>query len=197
MTQREPEFGAELDAAEVAPLAGPGLGGPGCPALPPQVVSTGAPFAIVVLRRSGGVGAAQSESGCGDGVAARARSGGSMSSPRISTKTRPSTANDQVAGEDAVLWRRRSGHGFGGRLRHQLPGGSRRGAFGQRACTCARAWRWAAERSFSFRKKRCSRGSRMCAWRAALFLWQKDSFSCRDAHAFNRNSSSQVHCVWL
>jgi hypothetical protein len=32
----------------------------------------------------------------------------------------------------------------------------------------------------------------MCAWRAAPFLWQKDSFSCRDAHAFNRNSSSQV-----
>jgi len=36
----------------------------------------------------------------------------------------------------------------------------------------------------------------MYAWRAALFLWQKDSFSCRDAHAFNRNSSSQVKaCV--
>lgn len=36
----------------------------------------------------------------------------------------------------------------------------------------------------------------MFAWRAALFLWQKDSFSCRDAHAFNRNSSSQVKaCV--
>jgi len=32
----------------------------------------------------------------------------------------------------------------------------------------------------------------MCAWRAAPFLWQKDGFSCRDAHAFNRNSSSQV-----
>jgi len=32
----------------------------------------------------------------------------------------------------------------------------------------------------------------MCASQAAPFLWQKDSFSCRDAHAFNRNSSSQV-----
>jgi hypothetical protein len=32
------------------------------------------------------------------------------------------------------------------------------------------------------------RGSPMCAWRAAPFLWQKDSFSCRNAHAFNRLS---------
>ena len=32
----------------------------------------------------------------------------------------------------------------------------------------------------------------MCALRAAQFLLQKGSFSCRDAHAFNRNSSSQV-----
>jgi trans-2,3-dihydro-3-hydroxyanthranilate isomerase len=49
MTQREPEFGAELDAAEVAPLLGLAFDDLD-PALPPQVVSTGAPFAIVVLR---------------------------------------------------------------------------------------------------------------------------------------------------
>ena len=37
----------------------------------------------------------------------------------------------------------------------------------------------------------------MCAWRAALFLWQPDGFSFDDAHGFNRNSSSQVaECVW-
>ena len=41
-------------------------------------------------------------------------------------------------------------------------------------------------------RKRNRRGSGMFASRAALFLWQKDSFSCRDAHAFNRYSSSQV-----
>ena len=41
MTQRDPEFGAELDRAEVARLAA---------ALPPQVVSTGTAFAIVPLR---------------------------------------------------------------------------------------------------------------------------------------------------
>ena len=50
MTQREPVFGAELDAAEVAPLLGLSLDDLD-PALPPQVVSTGAPFAIVILRK--------------------------------------------------------------------------------------------------------------------------------------------------
>ena len=49
MTQREPEFGAELDAAKVAPLLGLALDDLD-PALPPQVVSTGAPFAIVALQ---------------------------------------------------------------------------------------------------------------------------------------------------
>jgi trans-2,3-dihydro-3-hydroxyanthranilate isomerase len=50
MTQREPEFGAELDATEVAPLLGLALEDMDS-ALLPQVVSTGAPFAIVVLRK--------------------------------------------------------------------------------------------------------------------------------------------------
>jgi hypothetical protein len=35
-------------------------------------------------------------------------------------------------------------------------------------------------------QRRNRRGSSMCAWRAAPFLLQRDSFSCRDAHAFNR-----------
>jgi trans-2,3-dihydro-3-hydroxyanthranilate isomerase len=49
MTQRDPEFGAELDSAVVARLAGlhPDDFDP---ALPPQVVSTGTAFAIVALR---------------------------------------------------------------------------------------------------------------------------------------------------
>jgi trans-2,3-dihydro-3-hydroxyanthranilate isomerase len=49
MTQRDPEFGAELDAREVARLTGlteEDLD----PRLPPQVVSTGTAFAIVPLR---------------------------------------------------------------------------------------------------------------------------------------------------
>ncbi len=49
MTQRDPEFGAELDRAEVARLAGLALEDLH-PALQPQIVSTGTAFAIVALR---------------------------------------------------------------------------------------------------------------------------------------------------
>jgi trans-2,3-dihydro-3-hydroxyanthranilate isomerase len=49
MTQKDPEFGAELEPKKVAPLMGLAFDDLD-PALPPQVVSTGAPFAIVVLR---------------------------------------------------------------------------------------------------------------------------------------------------
>ena len=49
MTQRDPEFGEELDRAEVARLLG--LAEQDLePGLLPQIVSTGNPFAIVVLR---------------------------------------------------------------------------------------------------------------------------------------------------
>ena len=49
MTQREPEFGAELDLPEVARLVGLNSDDLN-PSLPPQVVSTGTAFAIVALR---------------------------------------------------------------------------------------------------------------------------------------------------
>ena len=49
MTQRDPEFGVQLERAEVARLAGLSLDDLD-PELPPQVVSTGTAFAIVVLR---------------------------------------------------------------------------------------------------------------------------------------------------
>ena len=49
MIQRDPDFGAELDAAEVARLAGLEVDDLD-PVLPPQIVSTGTAFAIVVLR---------------------------------------------------------------------------------------------------------------------------------------------------
>jgi trans-2,3-dihydro-3-hydroxyanthranilate isomerase len=49
MTQRDPEFGVELGAAEVARLTGLAEGDLDAD-LPPQVVSTGAPFAVVALR---------------------------------------------------------------------------------------------------------------------------------------------------
>lgn len=49
MTQRDPEFGAKLEPASVAPLIGLVVDDLD-PALPPQVVSTGNAFAIVGLR---------------------------------------------------------------------------------------------------------------------------------------------------
>jgi trans-2,3-dihydro-3-hydroxyanthranilate isomerase len=49
MTQRDPEFGAELDAGTVARLIGLGANDLD-PAAPPQVVSTGTAFAIIVLH---------------------------------------------------------------------------------------------------------------------------------------------------
>jgi trans-2,3-dihydro-3-hydroxyanthranilate isomerase len=49
MTQRDPEFGAELDPAEVARLTGLAQEDLD-PRLPPQIVSTGTAFAIVPLR---------------------------------------------------------------------------------------------------------------------------------------------------
>src|ERR1035438_8879619 len=49
MTQRDPEFGPELDPKEVARLTGLALDDLD-PQLPPQIVSTGTAFAIVPLR---------------------------------------------------------------------------------------------------------------------------------------------------
>lgn len=49
MTQHDPEFGPELEAAEVAQLIGLELSDLD-PAMPPQTVSTGTAFAIVALR---------------------------------------------------------------------------------------------------------------------------------------------------
>jgi trans-2,3-dihydro-3-hydroxyanthranilate isomerase len=49
MTQRDPEFGAELDPKEVARLTGLAVDDLD-PQLPPQIVSTGTAFAIVPLR---------------------------------------------------------------------------------------------------------------------------------------------------
>lgn len=51
MTQRNPEFGEELDRAEVAPLLGLTVEDLD-PRLVPQIVSTGNAFAIVVLREA-------------------------------------------------------------------------------------------------------------------------------------------------
>lgn len=55
MTQRDPEFGAELDRGEVARLCGLSLDDLDGDA-PPQMVSTGTAFAVVVLRTQEALG---------------------------------------------------------------------------------------------------------------------------------------------
>jgi trans-2,3-dihydro-3-hydroxyanthranilate isomerase len=55
MTQRDPQFGAELNPAEVARLCGLSPADLD-PSAPPQVVSTGNPFAIVLLRSTEALG---------------------------------------------------------------------------------------------------------------------------------------------
>jgi len=55
MTQRDPQFGAELNPAEVARLCGLSPADLD-PSATPQVVSTGNPFAIVLLRSSEALG---------------------------------------------------------------------------------------------------------------------------------------------
>lgn len=55
MTQRDPEFGAELDRGEVARLCGVSLHDVDGDA-PPQIVSTGTAFAVVVLRTQEALG---------------------------------------------------------------------------------------------------------------------------------------------
>jgi trans-2,3-dihydro-3-hydroxyanthranilate isomerase len=54
MTQRDPEFGAELDPAEIARLTGLAVEDIEL-SVPPQVVSTGTAFAIVALRSAAGL----------------------------------------------------------------------------------------------------------------------------------------------
>jgi trans-2,3-dihydro-3-hydroxyanthranilate isomerase len=58
MTQPEPQFGAQLDSADVAPLLGLAVGDLD-QKLMPQIVSTGSPFAIVVLRSLDALGRLQ------------------------------------------------------------------------------------------------------------------------------------------
>ena len=67
---------------------------------------------------------------------------------------------EAVPGEDAVLWRRRSGHGFGGRMRDRLPCRLAAQSDRTRGFTCAREWRWAGRAIFfSPRQKEFARVS--------------------------------------
>ena len=188
MTQRDPEFGAELNAAKVAPLLGL-LREDLDPAFPPQVVSTGTPFAIVVLRS---VAALQRLKVDQEKATPWLRERGARFFYVLSRDPTQSQCPTQwcariqfYGGEDPA-----TGSAAGCAISYLVA----RGAVPSRGARPRASGRRdrPPERSVSLRKKRFDEGLRMCAWRAAPFLWQKDSFSCRDAHAFNRNSSSQV-----
>jgi len=86
MTQPEPRFGAELDRSEVARLIGLEADDLD-PALPPQVVSTGSPFAIVALRSSASLERLRVNQGRPRrGCASAARAGSTCSVPQEKAK---------------------------------------------------------------------------------------------------------------
>jgi trans-2,3-dihydro-3-hydroxyanthranilate isomerase len=170
MTQREPEFGAELDAAEVAPLLGLALDDLD-PALPPQVVSTGAPFAIVALQTVEALARLKVNQ---DAATAWLRQRGArwfyvlaraLDQDQNPTKWR--ARMQFYGGEDPA-----TGSAAGCAISYLVA----RGAVPSRTRVHVRQGVEIGRPSDLF----------LFAWRAAPFLWQKDSFSCRDAHAFNR-----------
>ena len=93
-----------------------------------------------------------------------------------------------LAGAHAVLRRRRSGHGLGGWMRDQLSRRSRPGSARASAIHLRQGVEIGRPSDIFLSARRENRASPMSGWRAALFLWQEGSFSCHDAHAFNRNS---------
>ena len=188
MTQRDPEFGAELDSAVVARLAGLEPGDLDA-ALKPQVVSTGTAFAIVALRSQEALARLKVNQ---EEATAWLRDRGARwfyvlapSPDQNEHGTKCYRARMQFyGGEDPA-----TGSAAGCAIAYLVARGACSRAC---ACMCAKAWRWAGRAIFFFPRKKKTRGSTMCALQAAQFLLQKDSFSCRDAHAFNRYSSSQV-----
>ncbi len=194
MTQRDPEFGAELDAEVVARLTGLAADDLD-PALPPQVVSTGTPFAIVVLRSQAALGRLKVDQ---EEATAWLRERGARwfyvlapDHDKGQCGTNCYRARMQFyGGEDPA-----TGSAAGCAIAYLVA----RGAVPSGIRVHVRQGVEIGRPSdLFFPQEENPRRSRMFAWRAALFLWQKDSFSCRDAQAFNRNSSSQVAvCVAL
>jgi PhzF family phenazine biosynthesis protein len=187
MTQRDPEFGAELDAKEVARLTGLAVEDLDA-ALPPQIVSTGTGFAIVVLKsdkalakfkvsqqeaRSGCVGMERGGFMCWDRQGSQSLRG----ERACSSTAEKIQLRDQRPGAPSATWCSAAQWRLGC------------------ACTFARAWRWAGRATCTlllrFNRRRCA----MFGWAEALFLLQKAYSGRRDAHALHRDSSSQVTVI--
>ncbi len=186
MTQRDPEFCAELDSAAVARLIGLSVDDLD-PSAPPQVVSTGTAFAIVLLRS----------------VEALARL--KVNHDEAASFLRGQEARwfyvlapepDQNQGRTQCCGRGCSSTGE--KTRQPAPRRAAQLLTWFRAESCLRASGFTSARASKSAVPAtcfCPRGairrrSPISASGAALFLWQKDSFSCRDAHGFNRNSSN-------
>jgi len=126
MTQRDPEFGAELDAKEVARLTGLNPDDLD-PALPPQTVSTGTAFAIVPVRSAEAL--------------ARLRVDHHETTPWLRergarwfyvlgpTGERPGCLEPSWRARMQFHGGERRGHWLSGRLRDQLSGAARRSGF--------------------------------------------------------------------
>ncbi len=162
MTQSEPEFGAELDAGEVAPLLG--LAREDLDStLTPQVVSTGTAFAIVVLRSLDALQRLKVDQEKATAFL-REREREVVLCSGSGPGPKRGLYEVRVEREDAVLWRRGSSHGFGGGMRDQLPGGAGSGGVRcshPRAAGCRDRTR---KQSFSVCKKRCGEGHRCARW---------------------------------
>jgi hypothetical protein len=191
MTQRDPEFGAELD---------PGSGAADRawqddldPGLPPQVVSTGTAFAIVALRSRGGAGGLKVNQREAT-VAARARravvlcagaDGEAKPRSRRGGRGCSSTAarirrRDRRLDAPSATWY--SAAQCAGRADSSAPGrGDGPSERSVSFCEIQDSYQWADRQGDGC--ARCGQ-HRSCS--------KRDGFSCRDAHAFNRHSSLQV-----
>ena len=155
MTQRDPEFGAELDAEQTLPALPAWPADDLDPALPPQVVSTGTAFAIVVLRSVEALARLKVNQDESHGVAARARSevvlcSGACARPKRRTVRSTRRGCSFMAAKIRPRARRRAAPS----LTSWLAARCRR-----RARTCAPGrGDGPAQRSFSFREKRIGEG---------------------------------------
>ncbi len=189
MTHREPEFGAELEPAEIAPLLGLAADDLDA-ALKPQVVSTGNAFAIVVLRSVEALGRLKVDQEAATAwLRQRAARWFYVLAPAPDQNQGPAQqfrARMQFyGGEDPA-----TGSAAGCAISYLVARGVV--ASDKRVHVRQGVEMGRPSDLFLSPRKRRRRGYAMCAWRAALFLWQMDSFSSSDAQGFNRNSSTQV-----
>src|SRR4051794_28886681 len=106
MLQEPPDFGPEVEAAEVLPAVGLDASDAHAADLPPQVVSTGLPPLIVPVRRAALGRARPAAAGAPRGAAAAARPGGAGGARRRPPRPRRGVRAARALRRDDVLPRR-------------------------------------------------------------------------------------------